>query len=263
MTPYKNKNNKLLILKAGSSLTTSSSGKLNLKFIKSISEQIFKLRRTGFNVVLVSSGAIAQGIKIWNLKEKPKKIDMLQALSASGQIDLINSYQKQFKRFNLIAAQVLLSHSDFKDKERSTNAKTSLYNLIQLGAVPIINENDSISTEEIKNGDNDKLSGKVASLLDAKKLIIMTDQNGVYEENPNQNKNAKLLKKVALKNFSYSRDSFGNTGVFGRGGMTTKLEAAKDFLKKGKEAWIVNGNEKNVLLSLIKNGNTGTKIVSS
>ena len=155
---------KLIVIKAGSSLTTLSSGLPNLKFIKSISEQIFRLYKKGFHIVLVSSGAIAQGMKIWNLSSKPKSVDFLQALSASGQIGLINNYQKEFKRFNLIAAQVLLSHSDFGVKNRSENAKNSISNLLKLGAIPIINENDSISTEEILNGDNDRLSGKVATL---------------------------------------------------------------------------------------------------
>ena len=135
---------KLIVIKVGSSLTTLSSGMPNLKFIKSISEQIFRLYKKGFHIVLVSSGAIAQGMKIWNLTSKPKSVDFLQALSASGQIGLINNYQKEFKRFNLIAAQVLLSHSDFGVKNRSENAKNSISNLLKLGAIPIINENDSI-----------------------------------------------------------------------------------------------------------------------
>ena len=157
------KSEKLIVIKAGSSLTTLASGLPNLRFIKSISEQISRLYKKGFHIVLVSSGAIAQGMKIWNLSSKPKSVDFLQALSASGQIELINNYQKEFKKFNLIAAQVLLSHSDFGVKSRSENAKNSISNLIKLGAIPIINENDSISTEEILNGDNDRLGGKVAT----------------------------------------------------------------------------------------------------
>ena len=152
---------KLLVIKVGTSLTTLPSGLPNLKFIKIISEQIYRLHKKGFHVVLVSSGAIAQGMKIWKLDSKPKSIDFLQALSAAGQIGLINSYQKELKRFDLITAQVLLSHSDFKVKKRSENAKKSISNLINLGAIPIINENDSISTEEILNGD---MIGLVAKL---------------------------------------------------------------------------------------------------
>ena len=251
---------KLLVIKVGSSLTTLPSGFPNLKFIKIISEQIYRLHKKGFHIVLVSSGAIAQGMKIWKLDSKPKSIDFLQALSAAGQIGLINSYQKELKRFDLITAQVLLSHSDFKVKKRSENAKKSISNLINLGAIPIINENDSISTEEILNGDNDRLSGKVASLLNSKKLIIMTDQNGIFDKNPDQNKDAKVISKINLNNFNMNSITFGNSGIFGRGGMITKIKAAKDFLKDKKVVWILNGKRKNALIDLIQNQEQGTKI---
>ena len=192
---------KLIVIKIGSSLTTLKSGLPNLKFIKLVCEQIHKLKKRGFLIVIVSSGAISQGMKIWNLTSKPKSVDHLQALSASGQIGLINSYQKELKRFNLIAAQVLLSHSDFNVKKRSENAHKSIINLVKLGAIPIINENDSISTEEILNGDNDRLSGKVASLLGSRKLFILTDQDGIFDKNPAQNLDAKIINKINLNNF--------------------------------------------------------------
>ena len=251
---------KIIVIKAGSSLTTLSSGLPNLKFIKSISEQIFRLYKKGFHIVLVSSGAIAQGMKIWNLSSKPKSVDFLQALSASGQIGLINNYQKEFKRFNLIAAQVLLSHSDFGVKNRSENAKNSISNLIKLGAIPIINENDSISIEEILNGDNDRLSGKVATLLNSKKLFILTDQNGLYDKNPDQNSDARLIGKINLNKFDLKKVSFGNSGILGRGGMTTKIKAARDFLNKTNEVWILNGNEKGIIENAILKKPLGTKI---
>ena len=251
---------KLIIIKAGSSLTTLSSGLPNLKFIKSISEQIHSLHQKRFHVVLVSSGAIAQGMKIWNLSSKPKSVDFLQALSASGQIGLINSYQKELKRFNLIAAQVLLSHSDFGVKNRSENAKNSISNLIKLGAIPIINENDSISTEEILNGDNDRLSGKVATLLKSKKLFILTDQNGVFDKNPDQNIEARLIRSINLNKFDPKSVSFGASGILGRGGMTTKIKAAKEYLKKNNEVWILNGKKEGIVEDVLANKPYGTKI---
>ena len=251
---------KLIVIKAGSSLTTLSSGLPNLKFIKSISEQIFRLYKKGFHIVLVSSGAIAQGMKIWNLTSKPKSVDFLQALSASGQIGLINNYQKEFKKFDLIAAQVLLSHSDFGVKSRSENAKNSIFNLIKLGAIPIINENDSISTEEILNGDNDRLSGKVATLLSSKKLFILTDQNGVYDKNPDQNKDAALINKINLDKFDFKSVSFGGSGILGRGGMNTKIKAARDFLNKNNEVWILNGNDKGIIGKALQRSTIGTRI---
>ncbi len=251
---------KLITIKVGSSLTTLPSGLPNLKFIKSISEQIYRLHKKGFHIVLVSSGAIAQGMKIWNLSSKPKSIDFLQALSASGQIGLINSYQKELKRFNLIAAQVLLSHSDFGVKNRSENAKKSISNLIKLGAIPIINENDSISTEEILNGDNDRLSGKVATLLKSRRLLILTDQNGLYNKNPDQNSDAKIVKKLNLNKFDLKTVSFGDSGILGRGGMTTKIKAAKEYLRKNNEVWILNGKKDGILEEALRKKTSGTRI---
>ncbi len=251
---------KLIVIKVGSSLTTLSSGLPNFKFIKSISEQIFKLYKKGFHIVLVSSGAIAQGMKIWNLSSKPKSVDFLQALSASGQIGLINNYQKEFKRFDLIAAQVLLSHSDFGVKSRSQNAKNSISNLIKLGAIPIINENDSISTEEILNGDNDRLSGRVGTLLSSKKLFILTDQNGLYDKNPDQHKDAVLINKININKFDFKSISFGDSGILGRGGMITKMKAARDYLNKNNEVWILNGNEEGIIDEAIKRKSVGTRI---
>jgi glutamate 5-kinase len=199
-------------------------------------------------------------MKIWNLSSKPKSVDFLQALSASGQIGLINNYQKEFKRFNLIAAQVLLSHSDFGVKSRSENAKNSISNLMQLGAIPIINENDSISTEEILNGDNDRLSGKVATLLRSKKLFILTDQNGLYDRNPDQNRDAELINNINLNKFDLKSISFGDSGILGRGGMTTKIKAARDYLNKNNEVWILNGNHKGIIEKVIQKKPLGTKI---
>ena len=155
---------KLIVIKAGSSLTTLSSGMPNLKFIKSLSEQIFRLYKKGFHIVLVSSGAIAQGMKIWNLTSKPKSVDFLQALSASGQIGLINNYQKEFKRFNLIAAQVLLSHSDFGVKSRFKNAKNSIFNLLKLGAIPIINRGRRLAAVQARVENPVKLAIKLVIL---------------------------------------------------------------------------------------------------
>ena len=141
-------------------------------------------------------------MKSWGIKEKPKEIDRLQALSAVGQIGLINAYQDEFRIHGLLAAQVLMSHGDFKDKDRSKNIKTSLKNIFSLGAIPIINENDSVSTEEIQNGDNDQLSGEVACLIEANCLIILTDQNGIYKEDPKKNAATRLIKDLSLIHIS-------------------------------------------------------------
>ena len=185
-----------IVIKIGSSLVTSDSEIVDLTFLKKISNQISKIIKLGHEVILVSSGAIACGMKIWNLNDRPNEIEKLQALSAVGQIGLINAYQDELKKYELFAAQVLLSHEDLKDLNRSDNIKESIKNILGLGAIPIINENDSVSTEEIEFGDNDQLSGNVAKLISSELLIILTDQDGVFDKNPTMNKNAKLLNEI-------------------------------------------------------------------
>ena len=234
---------KIVVIKIGSSLVTDRNDSIDKDFIRSISSQTRNLIEKGYEVIVVSSGAIAHGMKSWGIREKPEEIDKLQALSAVGQIGLINAYQDEFRIHGLLAAQVLMSHSDLKDEERSKNIQTSLKNIFNLGAIPIINENDSVSTEEIQYGDNDQLSGEVASLINASYLIILTDQDGVYKEDPKKNLDSKLIKTINLKEIDKYDIKFGKPGEFGRGGMETKLIAAKNFLKEGNQAWIANGKK--------------------
>ena len=255
--------NKLVVIKIGSSLLTNKEDTLDEDFIRLISTQIRKLIEQDFEIVVVTSGAIAQGMKAWGIAEKPTEIDKLQALSAVGQIGLINAYQKEFKIHGLLAAQVLMSHGDFKDGERSDNVQSSLKNIFGLGAVPIINENDSVSTEEIKHGDNDQLSGGVAKLIEASQLIILTDQEGVYETDPSKDSQAKLLSHIILNKLNDYGIKFGKPGEFGRGGMETKLKAAKSYLNDKNAVWIANGRRKNVLIDILKNKKIGTKITSN
>ena len=251
---------KVVVIKVGSSLVTDSNDSIDKELIRSVSSQIRDLVEKGFEVTVVSSGAIAHGMKSWGIKEKPKEIDRLQALSAVGQIGLINAYQDEFRIHGLLAAQVLMSHGDFKDKDRSKNIKTSLKNIFSLGAIPIINENDSVSTEEIQHGDNDQLSGEVASLIEANYLIILTDQDGIYKEDPKKNATAQLIKNINLKELDDYDIKFGKPGEFGRGGMETKLKAAKNFLNERNEVWIANGKTGNVVLDILDGKDQGTKI---
>ena len=252
---------KVIVIKIGTSLVTDSNDSIDKQFIRSVSSQIRDLVEKGFEVTVVSSGAIAHGMKSWGIKEKPKEIDRLQALSAVGQIGLINAYQDEFRIHSLLAAQVLISHSDFKDENRSKNIKTSLKNIFSLGAIPIINENDSVSTEEIQHGDNDQLSGEVACLIEANYLIILTDQNGIYKEDPKKNAATKLIKEINIKELDDYDIKFGKPGEFGRGGMETKLKAAKNYLKETNEVWIANGKTSNIILDILDGKGQGTKIM--
>ncbi len=249
-----------IVIKIGSSLLTSDTEIVDLMFLKKISNQISKIKESGHEVILVSSGAIACGMKIWNLNNRPKEIEKLQALSAVGQIGLINAYQDELKKHGLFAAQVLLSHEDLKDYTRSKNIKESIKNILSLGAVPIINENDSVSTEEIVFGDNDQLSGNVAKLISSEMLIILTDQEGVFDKNPTSNNNAKLLNEIKFTDIDSLEIEFGKAGEYGRGGMQTKLLAAENYLNSSNKMYIANGKSENILLDVLSEKRVGTVI---
>jgi glutamate 5-kinase len=252
--------NKLIVIKIGSSLVANKEDSLDLDFIRSISSQIRDITEKGSEVLVVTSGAIAQGMKSWGMKIRPTEIDKLQALSAVGQIGLINAYQQEFRIHGMLAAQVLMSHSDFKDADRSKNIQMSLKNIFSLGAIPIINENDSVSTEEIKHGDNDQLSGEVAKLIGADALIILTDQDGVFDCDPRKNSNAKLISSLALSSMDEQKIEFGKPGEFGRGGMETKIKAAKNYLQADNVVWIANGRADNAVMNILGGEKIGTKI---
>ena len=252
--------NKKIVIKIGSSLVASESNVVEVNFIRKISSEIKELINLGYEVILVSSGAIACGMKLWNLDQRPQQIEKLQALSAVGQIDLINSYQNELKSHGLFAAQVLLSHEDFKDSKRSNNIKKSIINILALGAIPIINENDSVSTEEIEFGDNDQLSGDVAKLIESQLLIILTDQDGVFDKDPNTSDDAKLINKISFNDLEKLNVELGESGKFGRGGMKTKFYAAKNFLKSTNQMWIANGREEQILLKIVEKKESGTEI---
>jgi len=249
-----------IVIKIGSSLVTSESEIVDKEFLKKISVQVDKIRNLGHEVVLVSSGAIACGMKAWNLTNRPKDVEKLQALSAVGQIGLINAYQDEFKSLGLFAAQVLLSHEDFKDTIRSKNIKESIKNILDLGAIPIINENDSVSTEEIEFGDNDQLSGNVAKLIRSELLIILTDQAGVYDKDPTSNEVAELLTKINLSDKDNLEIELGDSGKYGRGGMKTKFLAAENFLEKNNKIYIANGRADNILMDILLEKEVGTLI---
>ncbi len=249
--------NKKIVIKIGSSLVASESNVVEVNFIRKISSEIKELINLGYEV---SSGAIACGMKLWKLDQRPQQIEKLQALSAVGQIDLINSYQNELKSHGLFAAQVLLSHEDFKDSKRSNNIKKSIINILALGAIPIINENDSVSTEEIEFGDNDQLSGDVAKLIESQLLIILTDQDGVFDKDPNTSDDAKLINKISFNDLEKLDVELGESGKFGRGGMKTKFYAAKNFLKSTNQMWIANGREEQILLKIVEKKESGTEI---
>ena len=242
--------NSVVVIKVGSSLISQGSRE-NSAFFKRLAKCIQNFRENEFDVVLVSSGAISYGMKKRGIEKKPKNIKHLQSLSAVGQIGLINAYQKNFDKFKIEVAQVLLSHSDFKSETKSNNIKSSINNLLRWGITPIVNENDSVSTEEIERGDNDQLSAKLANLINSKKLILYTDQKGLYSKDPRTNEDAVLIDEVSLKALSNKKIIFGDSGKLGRGGMKTKLSAMKIFLINNQRiGYILSGHEKDLFGSL-------------
>ncbi len=205
--------------------------------------QIMELRRRGCDVVIVSSGAMAEGITRLGWKHWPKAIHELQAAAAVGQMGLVQAYESCFQRYDVHTAQVLLTHDDIANRKRYLNARSCLRTLIDLDVIPVVNENDTVSTEEIRFGDNDTLAGLVANLIEADILVILTDQQGLLDQDPKINPDAKLVSEAKAGDQSLKQYA-GDIGDLGRGGMITKLRAAEVAAKSGADTVIASGLEK-------------------
>jgi glutamate 5-kinase len=245
------------VIKVGSALLTDDGRGLDEDMISTLVEQLVQLRGLGCEVVLVSSGAVAAGIVRLGWTSRPHLIHELQAAAAVGQSVLVQSYETAFKRFGIATAQILLGHDDVIARDRYLNARGTLNTLLQLGVVPVINENDTVVTEEIRFGDNDTLAALVANLIDADALLLLTDQQGLYEEDPRQNPEAKL---VAVCDVHDPRldGMAGEGGALGRGGMVTKLRAARLAARSGTETVIAGGRVENIVASVAAGNTVGT-----
>ncbi len=244
------------VIKLGSSLLTNDGKGLALARIHGWVEDIVKLRNRKIRIVLVSSGAVAEGMTRLGLKQRPRSLHSLQAAAAVGQMGLIQAYEASFQRFGLHTAQVLLTHDDLRSRQRYLNARSTLRELLHLGVIPVINENDTVVTDEIRFGDNDTLAALVANLIEASRLILLTDQQGLYSTNP-ADPEATL---IPLADASDPRlDAMAGAGrVLGRGGMTTKITAARIAARSGANTIICNGSEANVLSQLASGEVHGT-----
>ena len=241
-------NAKIIILKIGSSNLVDSKGKLKEKWLQSLAEDIKKLKKKGKKFVIVSSGAIALGKNYLKVKQKNIKIEMSQALASIGQIHLTNIYRKIFEKNKIKIGQILISLDDTEQRRRAINAKRTFENLFKLGAVPIVNENDTTATSEIKYGDNDRLAARVAQIIGANILVIFSDVNGLYSSSENK-KVIKEVNNVDEKIYSFVRNK---KNYYGSGGMKTKLEAAKICMNAGCYMAIANGKHINPLSKLLK-----------
>jgi glutamate 5-kinase len=251
-----------IIVKVGSSLVTNQGEGLDLSAIGNWAQQIAALREGGCEVVLVSSGAIAEGMQRLGWKSRPSSVHELQAAAAVGQMGLVQVYESCFRKHNLHAAQVLLTHADLADRERYLNARSTLRTLLNLNVVPVINENDTVVTDEIKFGDNDTLGALVANLIEADALIILTDQKGLYTADPRRDPNATFVSEAQAGDEKLEAMAGGVGSHIGRGGMITKILAAKRAARSGAHTVIASGHEPEVLPRLIRGESIGTLLVA-
>lgn len=250
------------VIKIGSSLITDEGRGLDTQAIQAWAEQIARLRTTGKDILLVSSGAVAEGMARIGWKTRPNALHELQAAAALGQMGLIQHFESCFKQHDIHTAQVLLTHEDLCDRQRYLNARSTLKTLLQLGAIPIINENDTVATDEIRFGDNDTLGALVSNLVEADTLIILTDQQGLFDKDPRFNADARLISESSANN-SELLTMAGDSGALGQGGMRTKITAAQRAARSGANTIIASGAEKDILQKIALGETVGTLLAAN
>ena len=246
-----------VIVKVGSSSLTDENGKISDEKMLKIVSQIAYVKRRGMNVILVSSGAQAAGMGVLGLKKKPKDMSQKQALAAIGQAKLMEHYENLFNIFHLKCAQILVNHGDFDDRKRQNNLENAMKALLEYGVIPIINENDTLAVDEIKVGDNDTLASMIVPAANGDILILMSDIDGLYNDNPSTNPKAKLIPYVdnLSKVEKYAKDSDSKVGT---GGMITKINAARMVNAYGCDMAIINAAKENALVDFIDGKEIGT-----
>jgi glutamate 5-kinase len=253
------KSKRRIVVKIGSALLTRDGQGLNIDGIHDWAEQISQLQGRGIEVVLVSSGAVAAGMQRLGRSTRPHALHELQAMAAVGQMNLVQIYESAFQRHGLHTAQVLLTHDDLTNRRRYLNSRTTLRTLVGLGVIPVINENDTVATEEIRFGDNDTLAALVANLIEADLLLILTDQRGLYDRDPRQEPDAKLLAEGKAGD-PQLLSMAGGSGALGRGGMRSKLLAAEKAARSGASTVIASGREANVITRVLNGEAIGTHL---
>jgi len=254
-------NAKRLVVKVGSNVLTEDHG-LNLKAIRSISRQICRLIDSGLEVILISSGAMASGVKKIGLDKRPDEIPKRQAIAAVGQAGLIMEYEKAFARYHKKVAQILLTGDDLNNRRRYLNARNTLCMLLSWQVVPIINENDTVMIEEIQFGDNDNLAAMITLLLDADILVNLTDIDGLYTKNPRKYPDAELIPLVSTIRENIVKVAGDIPGPLGTGGMLSKINAARKVTASGIPMVIANGGKPDILIKLFSGKEIGTFFVS-
>lgn len=252
-----------VVVKVGSALVTNDGAGLDFAFIAQCAQQIGALRASGREVLLVSSGAIAAGMQRLGWSKRPQAMHDLQAAAAVGQMGLAQAYDSVFLAQGLRGAQILLTHDDLADRTRYLNARSTLMTLLSLGVVPIINENDTVVTEEIKFGDNDTLAALVANLIEADVLIILTDQQGLYTADPRSNPSATLVSEGNAEDRQFEQMAGGAGSNISRGGMITKIRAAQRAARSGADTVIASGRIVDVMTSVMRGEPIGTLLFAT
>ena len=249
-----------IVIKVGSSLVTNEGRGLDHAAIARWAAQIARLRSAGKQVILVSSGAIAEGMQRLGWTKRPSSVHELQAAAAVGQMGLVQCYETCFREHGIATAQVLLTHSDMADRQRYLNARSTLRTLLDLGVIPVINENDTVVTDEIKVGDNDTLGSLVTNLVEADVLVILTDQPGLFDADPRCEPRAKLIPEAIAGDPVLETYAGGTGSALSKGGMLTKVLAARRAARSGAHTVIVSGGERDVLTRLASGERIGTQL---
>lgn len=255
------KQSKRWVVKVGSSLVTNDGRGLDMSAMEDWAGQLVAMQKQGIQLVLVSSGAVAEGVARLDLKSRPKQVQLQQAAAAVGQMGLIQAYESSFMRHGVHAAQILLSHDDLSDRTRYLNARSTLTTLLEMGVVPVVNENDTVATAELCFGDNDTLAALVANLINADVMLILTDQDGLFDTDPRSNPSAELVASASATDNSLSAMA-GKGSSLGRGGMMTKISAARLASRSGTNTLIANGREQQVLSRLLAGEEIGTLLIA-
>ena len=248
---------KCWVIKVGSSLVTRDGQGLDHDQMKAWVDQICALRSAGHRIVLVSSGSVAEGLARLGWKRRPESLNDLQAAAAVGQMGLVQAYESKFQQHDVHTAQVLFTHDDMVDRKRYLNARSTLNRLLDLGVIPVVNENDTVAIEEIRFGDNDRLAALTANLIEADLLVILTDQAGMYDSDPRSNPEARLLENVSVTDDGLEAMASGS-GTYGRGGMVTKIQAARMAARSGAATIVASGRSEQVLLQVAAGDVVGT-----
>ncbi|WP_449538549.1 glutamate 5-kinase [Ferdinandcohnia sp. Marseille-Q9671] len=249
---------KRVVIKVGSSSLTSRHGEISKRKLEKLANEIAELKDNGHEVVLVSSGAVAAGYRKLGCLKRPDTLPEKQAAASIGQGLLMESYSNLFLSHGYVASQILILRSDFLDESRYQNVRNTMNVLLERGIIPIVNENDTLSTERLNFGDNDTLAAKVAGLVDANQLVILSDIDGLYDHNPVKNKNAKLIERVHEITEEIEMAAGGSGSAVGTGGMKSKIEAVKIAMASGISTFLGNANTENILVEAVNEQATGT-----